>query len=252
MLNTFAVNNLINESHKLKRRILFEQIPSGQRYLTPIIEAMRDNLTLEITYQSFWRDEPHTFTIEPYCVKVFKQRWYVVAKSLYYNVVRIYSLDRIQNMRMTEILFKLPKDFHSETFFEHTFGIIVDENIKSCVVKLKVLSTKRKYFQTLPLHASQQEIETIGDYSVFSCYISPTFDFEQEILSHGNEIEVLSPEWFREEIFGIIQQMVIKHPKHCRPRPRHTCINCAFGIQLLFYFRYFRILSKNSEFKVVD
>ena len=63
LLNTFAVNNLINESHKLKHRILFEQIPSGQQYLTPIIEAMRDELTLEITYRSFWRDEPSNFEI---------------------------------------------------------------------------------------------------------------------------------------------------------------------------------------------
>lgn len=53
LINTFAVNNLINESHQIKQRILFEQIPSGQRFLTPIIEAMRDNHTLTVTYQSF-------------------------------------------------------------------------------------------------------------------------------------------------------------------------------------------------------
>ena len=53
LLNTFAVNNLINESHHLKRRIMFEQIPSGQKFLTPIIEAMRDGLSVEITYKSF-------------------------------------------------------------------------------------------------------------------------------------------------------------------------------------------------------
>lgn len=50
LLNTFAVNQLVNESRRLKRRILFEEIPSGQRYLTQIIEAMRDSRTLELTY----------------------------------------------------------------------------------------------------------------------------------------------------------------------------------------------------------
>ncbi|MDR3141759.1 MAG: hypothetical protein LBU37_08565 [Tannerellaceae bacterium] len=72
LLNTFAVNNFINESHKLKHRILFEQIPSGELFLTPLIEAMRDEVSVEITYQSFWREKPHTFEAEPYCVKVFK------------------------------------------------------------------------------------------------------------------------------------------------------------------------------------
>ena len=65
LLNTFAVNNLINESHHLKRRILFEEIPSGQRFLTTIIEAMRDGLTVMLTYQSFSRNEPSTFEVHP-------------------------------------------------------------------------------------------------------------------------------------------------------------------------------------------
>ena len=56
LLNTFAVNRLFYESHKLRNRILFEQIPSGQRCLTSVIEAMRDEQTLEMTYQSFWSD----------------------------------------------------------------------------------------------------------------------------------------------------------------------------------------------------
>jgi predicted DNA-binding transcriptional regulator YafY len=207
LLNTFAVNNLINESHKLKHRILFEQIPSGQQYLTPIIEAMRDGLTVEITYQSFGKEESHTFEIEPYCIKIFKQRWYVVARSPYYDAIRIYSLDRIQNILTTEKSFKLPKDFSPEAYFENNFGIIVDEDIEPCIVKIKAYGNHRKYLQTLPLHHSQKEIETSGDYSVFSYFISPTFDFKQEIFLHGDEIEVLSPDGFREEIAETVQKM---------------------------------------------
>jgi len=207
LLNTFAVNRLINESHKLKHRILFEQIPSGQRYLTPIIEAMRDELTLEITHQSFWRDEPTTYEIEPYCVKVFKQRWYVVAKSHYHDEIRIYSLDRIQSLRTTETPFKLPKSFCPEAYFENAFGVIVGENIDPCTVQIKVYGNKRKYLQTLPLHYSQQETEVDENDSVFSYFLSPTYDFKQEILSHGDEVEVLSPEWFRKEVMEIIQNM---------------------------------------------
>ena len=207
LLNSFAVNHLINESHKLKHRILFEEIPSGQRYLTHIIESMRDEMTLNITYQSFWRDEPNTFEIEPYCVKVFKQRWYVVARSLYYETIRIYSLDRIQNLQITDTPFKLPESFDPETFFINNFGIIVDETITPCTVKIKVFGKQRKYVQSLPLHHSQTETETHEDYSIFTFFITPTFDFTQEILSHGYGIEVLSPEWFRNEIIETVKNM---------------------------------------------
>jgi len=65
MLNAFAVGNLLIESSEMKDRILFEKIPSGHQYLTSFLEAIRDNLTVEITYQSFEKDEPSTFPVEP-------------------------------------------------------------------------------------------------------------------------------------------------------------------------------------------
>ena len=78
LIGTFAVENLIGESSELRRRILLEDIPSGQRHLTPIIEAMRDGVKIRIMYQSFHSAEPSTFILAPYCVRVFRQRWYVL------------------------------------------------------------------------------------------------------------------------------------------------------------------------------
>jgi hypothetical protein len=209
LLNTFAVNNLINESHHLKRRILFEKIPSGQRYLTPIIEAMRDNLAIEITYQSFWHDEPYTFEIEPYCVKIFKQRWYLLAYNPYYDAMRIYGLDRIQDLRTTDKTFKMNKDFNAENYFDDCFGITVDENISPCPVTIKALSMKCKYFRALPLHPSQEEIITTEEYAIFQYFVRPTYEFRQELLSHGDEIEVLSPIFFRNEMAETIIKMKV-------------------------------------------
>jgi ribosomal protein L21E len=207
LLNTFTVNNLINESHSLKRRILFEEIPSGQRFLTTIIEAMRDNLCIEISYQAFWFDTPFLLEIEPYCLKIFKQRWYVIGKNRSLKEIRRYSLDRIQEIKTTNKIFKMPKTFEAETHFENSFGIVVDPKIQACVVKIKVFGNRRKYLQTLPLHHSQEEIESGLEYSVFQYYIAPTPDFKQELLSCGDEIEVLSPVSFRNEIAETIMKM---------------------------------------------
>lgn len=207
LLNTFAVNNLINESHKLKHRILFEQIPSGQQFLTPIIEAMRDGVAINMTYQSYWRDEPNDFGVEPYCVKVFKQRWYLVARSPYYDKVMIYALDRVLSLDTTpDKKFKMPKEFDPEAYFYNCFGIITDESLVAQEVVVKVFDNQVKYIRALPLHHSQQEVETTDDYSIFKYYVQPTYDFRQELLSHGAEIEVLSPQWFRDEISNIIKE----------------------------------------------
>lgn len=214
LLNTFAVNNLINESHKLKRRILFEKIPSGQMHLTSIIEAMRDNLSIEMTYQSFWRDTPNTFDIYPYCIKVFKQRWYLIGYSPYKDNILIYALDRIKYIHISENSFLLPKDFDGESYFADCFGIIAGDGHQAEDILIKVCKIQDSYIRALPLHHSQKEIKSTSEYTIFSYHIKPSFDFRQELLSHGSDIEVLEPKWFREEIAEIIlKQHNIYHKK---------------------------------------
>lgn len=212
LLNTFAVNNLINEGHKLKHRILFEKIPSGQQFLTPIIEAMRDGVTVEVTYQNYWHDKSYTFEVQPYCVKIFRQRWYVIGNSAK-EEIRIYSLDRVQSLQITENKFTLPAEFDGEEYFANSFGI--SNYGRPEFVKVKVFNTEKKdrYFKSLPLHHSQEVVEQTEDYTIFRYYIQPTYDFRQELLSHGAEIEVLSPKWFREEIGNIFKDQVLNYNK---------------------------------------
>ena len=200
LLNTFAVNNLINESHHLKRRIVFEKIPSGQNFLTPVIEAMRDGMSIEIKYKSFWRQDEYTTEVEPYFVKVFKQRWYLIARNKIKDAIRIYALDRIHALTQTGNAFVMPKDFSPEEYFYNSFGIISQDNCPPEIVELKVYGTQKEYFRTLPLHHSQEEVENADGYSIFRYYLSPTYDFIQEILSHGCEVEVLSPQHLRDEV----------------------------------------------------
>lgn len=205
LLNTFPVNNLINESHKLKSRIFFESIPSGQKFLTPILEAMRDRVAVEMTYQNYWHNKPYIFEIQPYCVKVFRQRWYVIANSAK-KEIRIYSLDRVHDITLTNNKFTLPEDFDSQTYFVNSFGI--SNNGKPEIVSIKVFNRDKKdrYFKSLPLHHSQEIIEQTEGHTIFQYYIQPTYEFRQELLSHGSEIEVLSPQWFREEIANIFKE----------------------------------------------
>lgn len=206
LLNSLSVNNIVNESHRLKDRILFENVPSGQMFLTPIIEAMRESHAINITYQKFEHNKAYSFEIHPYCVKIFKQRWYVVAFNPFKNYILIYSLDRIKNVEITANMFDFPEDFNGEEYFRDSFGIIVDNYLETEEVLLKVFDEDVKYIETLPLHHSQKEVQKAIDYTIFSYKIKPTYDFIKEILSHGRYIEVLSPESLRNEIKRILTQ----------------------------------------------
>lgn len=211
LINTFAINNLINESHKLKHCILFEQIPSGQRFLTSIIEAMRDGVAIEIAYNSYWADHVVTFPIEPYCVKVFKQRWYVVGHSVNDDTVRIYGLDRISELQTTNSKYTIPCEFSPEKFFANCYGVITSNDIDVEEIDIKVFGKQVLYVRDLLLHHSQREIETTDDYSIFRYTLKPTYDFRQEILSNSSNFEVLSPQYFRDEVISVLKSTISRY-----------------------------------------
>lgn len=208
LLNSFAVDNLIVESRKLKSRILLEEVPSGKRYLIPLIEAMRDGMIVEVDYQSFRQQVPANFGIEPYCLKLFRQRWYVVARSPHYNRVMIYSLDRILDLEVSEKTFYYPEEFNPQSYFDACFGIVADDDIGIETVQLKVYAPQDKYFDALPLHHSQRTVEVTEGHTVYEYRIRPTYDFVQELLSHGADVEVLQPSLLRSRLGDIAKEMV--------------------------------------------
>ena len=198
LIQTFSVNNILHESQELKNRILLENVPSGQQHLTTIVDAMRESVALSMTYHSFHREEPSTFEVEPYCMKLFEQRWYMLGMS---DKLRIHALDRIKALEPTEHKFKMPKKFNAEEFFKDYYGIIInDDEFDVCHVALKVDSWQSKYLRTLPLHHTQVEVERNEEYSIFEYRLCPSFDFQQKLLSMGGSVEVLAPKALREEI----------------------------------------------------
>ena len=217
LYNTFCVSNALAESQSVKDRILLEYVPSGQGWLKTIIEAMKENRILNITYHGYWKEEESTFDVEPFCVKLFRQRWYMVGRSTYgfyhEQAPRIYSLDRITFLQKTDQSFTMPKDWSAEAFFRGCFGIIVDGEAKEERIKLKVKAGQANYIRDLKLHASQEETEHNKECSVFSYYLRPTFDFMQELLWHGEELEVLEPLWLRKEMAGKIKRMGERYDK---------------------------------------
>ncbi len=207
LLESLSMNNLLNESSDMRDRILFEKIPSSRKWLPVIVNAMRDKKAIELTYKGFSKEEPSTFIVHPYCLKLFKQRWYMLGKSEDYTAPWIYALDeRMINVIPLKKALKRPARFNAEEYFSNYFGVIVDDR-KPSLIDVKVVANQVKYFETLPLHKSQKLVESNPDYSIFRYYLVPTYDFTQEILSHGSAVEVISPEEFRDEIKREVEKM---------------------------------------------
>ena len=192
LYNTISVSNALANCESIKDRILLEYVPSGQEYLMKILDALKENRILNMTYHSYWKEEESNFDVEPFCVKLFRQRWYLIARSTYTYYhrqgPRIYALDRIRNLSPTEETFEMPKDWNASDFFIGAFGVIADAQTKCEPIKLKVNASQANYIRDLKLHETQEEEERNEEYSIFSYYLRPTYDFQQELLWHGEDV----------------------------------------------------------------
>lgn len=212
LFNTLSVGYRLEQHKAINDRIILEDVFTGDELLLIVLDSLRSNTRLLITYKSFSCDKETTFEAEPYCLRMFRQRWYLVARSIDYEGPRIYALDRIANLQSTDNSFAYPEDFSAEDFFAASYGIIVDETMEAESIELKVHRSHVGYMRSLPLHRSQQETMQAAEYSIFQLTLAPTFDFEQKILSMGEYVEVLSPVWFRERIANRVNK-IMEHYK---------------------------------------
>ena len=204
MLHTLCLNNVLQENADMKHRILVEKAPSSEKFLTEVISAMRAGKVISLTYQSFYHEGPSTFNVRPYCVKYFRQRWYMLGDSDL--GLRVYSLDRFVDMEELDQTFEIPEGFDAEGFFNKYFGVCLEDSPVVDVV-IRVEDSQAKYFRSLPKHSSQKEADPIDGWTVFTYRLVPTFDFKQEILSYGADVEVLAPESLRKEMADIAVAM---------------------------------------------
>ena len=219
LISSYATLNQIQADSRLEERIIFEDIPSGQTWLTRITEAMRANRVLRITHQGFGKPYPNTFEIEPYFLKVVKRRWYVVAHNPYYSernkakgvkpddVYLVYALDRISCIEDTDKTFKMKKDFDVDRYFEGCCGVITSDERPQRIV-VKAYGGFADYLRTLPLHESQREIKSDDESTIFEYRIKPTYDFYQIVLAQGDQMEVLEPEEVRDEMRNFARNML--------------------------------------------
>jgi len=207
MLDSFAVGDLIGENLSLKDRILVDRIPSGRDCLTTILEAMKENRVVSIEYKAFKYNRSFRFPVEPYCVKFFENRWYMLGHNLSKDRVRLYGLDRIGSVEITENEFRLPEGFSATEYFSDYFGIVTDECVKPERIVLRANEDHKHYLNSLPLHHSQRLIEDNGRYADFELYLAPTYDFVMKLLHYGAMIEVISPDSLRQDMKGWISEM---------------------------------------------
>ena len=200
LINTFTVNKVLSlGKERLSGRVAVENIPSGHHFLTSAIEAMTENNVIEVEYKKYTSTSSERLTLHPYAVKENAKRWYLIAYCVEREGLRVYGLDRIQSIRITDSTFKMPKGFDVDEIFATSFGIYLPDG-KGQKVTFRTSTKEAQYIRDLPLHSSQQEEINDGENVTFSIFVCTKDskgrfynDLIMELCRYGNRIEVLSP-----------------------------------------------------------
>ena len=207
IVSTMSVNDVISDSKALHDRIVLQQIPCDE-YLETFINAMKRKVRVEVKYRRYESDNITEVDFEPYCLKLFNQRWYVLAhfhrdatpekeERDYYGV---YSFDRMQEVSLTNVKFEVRDDFDAQDYFSECFGVFVSESTPAERIVLRAYNKQRYYLNDLPLHHSQKVIGRGENYTDFEYYIRPTIDFCGHILSLANQLKVICPQSLADRI----------------------------------------------------
>ena len=202
MLSTLSVNSILSESKGVSDRILLEQIPSNGDNLNKIIDAMKRSVLVEVEYRKYGSNgSVSTMTLEPYFVKLFNKRWYVLVKftdpeGKFFTL----ALDRIVSLKVLEDKYVYDKDFDPSGWYRCCYGIVRDDDVQVEKVIIRAFGKEANYLRDLPLHHSQKEIAQGEGYSDFEMVLSPTADFWSPLMARGATIKVLQPQWLADEI----------------------------------------------------
>ena len=208
LFSTLTVHGVLADSAAVKERLVLEEAPVGEQYLSIIIRGIRTNHRLRMGYQKFGA-EGYEKVVCPYALKLFRQRWYLLALNDEQQM-RIYALDRITMMALTDETFEMPVDFSAQAYFAEYFGVLTNDTPLAHVV-LRAHKWMPNYLRTLPLHHSQRELESTADYTDFCYDIRPTSDFLGELLRHSNGIEVLQPLDLRQKMKEMVAETLKRY-----------------------------------------
>lgn len=191
MLNNTAAANALQELGLDSGRVEMEDVPSARQHLPLAAEAIRKNLKVEFTYAGFNRSRPEIgILFSPYFLKLYKQRWYMTGEKDD-GGIRTYALDRVTEMTITDIPFKMPPGMAMDEIFGNIIGVTSSKG-HIHTVRLQVTPKRAKYLRALPLHHSQTE-EVHDFFSVFTYQLKLNYELVSEIMAMGPDVTVIAP-----------------------------------------------------------
>lgn len=182
----------------------------GIEFLKPLLKAIKNHRKITFTHYNFHTNTHKKYTLKPYLLKEYQNRWYIVGLLGGLNEFRTFGIDRIENLEVKTETFTPNKNINPINNFNKIIGLVYSLE-KTEKVVLSFTPTQGKYIKTLPLHSSQEVITDNDTEYRIAIYVIPNYELTQEILKHGNTVKVVKPKWLAEEIKENLKRTLEKY-----------------------------------------
>ena len=215
-----TIQKIVNTSNLIKREnhksefffIEIEKSPliKGAQYLERIIDHINKKEVIKITYHAFNKEKNKDYILHPYYLKEFNDRWYMLAMDDTEDKIKTFGLDRIE--RMNDLPNRHYRQSHLDykEHFKNVIGIMIPDERQPEEVVVAFTEFQSKYAMTQKIHHSQTLIPDITDKMdrlYFKYYLIPNFELTQKLLGWGANVEVISPEWYRDEVKNTVEEL---------------------------------------------
>lgn len=180
----------------------------GLDHLNEIVDATIHHKCLVIDYCNYKGTSLHK-TIHPYYLKQYNSRWFLFGLDNDYDNVYPLALDRITGISKSKVKFKRNKVIDFEEYFRDIVGVTRIADREAEDIHLRFTDHRFPYVISKPIHGSQQTVSDEG-YEVV-IHVIPNNELQQMLFSFGPDVEVLSPEWLRNEMAEKILETAKKY-----------------------------------------
>ncbi|MGN7821766.1 WYL domain-containing protein [Chitinophaga varians] len=180
----------------------------GAQFIPDIVDAIKNLEVVRIAYQSFDRNEPKEHWVEPYHLREYQHRFYLIGKSQQTRggAVITFALDRVVNLWPTMKHFD-EKNFDDASYFQHAIGITVHEGEPEKVV-LSFSPRQGNYIKSQPIHSSQQVLADNSKECRIALQVVINPELTMLLLSYGAQVKVLEPQHLADKLATEAKEMI--------------------------------------------
>lgn len=173
----------------------------GAEKIDFFINCIKEKIPISFVHYSYHEQRYEKHNVHPYFLKEHRNKWYLIGFSEIRNKLRIFGLDRIDDIHILGQEFHITPGLDPEALFKDSIGVFISDTGKAQTIKLEFTRNVSGFIKAQPLHESQEIIKQLNDGGIIiKLKVHTCPELKQLLLSYGADVYVMEPYSLRKTI----------------------------------------------------